>query len=404
MSILQKADPVGIDLGTFSLKAVQLKRSAGKVQLAKWDAEPTPEGAIDGGMIRDVELLGGKLADLLNRMELRKPKIITAIGGQQVFTRTLLMPVIPRSDMAAAIQFQLEGILPIPIQEAVIDFSVLGIQQTAEGERAEILIVATRKAIIEQLVAVCNRAQALILAIEIGPLALNRCLYPHHRPIELPAKIKDGWLARWKRGKTASLLRAESGRFQVRKAAVTATSVPAVENQLSAEDENQYPEAAGSIAGKGVLYLNLGHNSVQFSLFQDQVMRFTRTISHGGIRFISALAAERDLSMNEALELMRQGTSPASTETIMSDIIGEVWRSIEYFQQHNPGLTVAEVILTGGAARLSNWPDFLRERLPVPVNPLDPLQHIAVKSSPEEIRELQNSYGIALGLALREVI
>ena len=94
--------------------------------------------------------------------------------------RTLeLPPVTDRKELAAAVRFQAQDQVPMPLNNAVLDFHPLGVIDTPAGPRQRVVLVAAQRDMVEQLLAAVRGAGLTPEGIDLSAFALIRSL--HHR-------------------------------------------------------------------------------------------------------------------------------------------------------------------------------------------------------------------------------
>lgn len=169
---------VGLDIGSYALKGVHLESRWGKKTVKAWGMEVLPPGVVQGGTVADPLLLGEAIASLLERLKVRNPRVVASVPGRQVFLRRLNFPGVKRitkSELRQAVYLQLEGILPFPAEEAVVDFLIPGNWQPGQ-EMLGVLVAAVRRRLVEQIMEAFKVAGITLEALEAEPLALERCL------------------------------------------------------------------------------------------------------------------------------------------------------------------------------------------------------------------------------------
>jgi type IV pilus assembly protein PilM len=236
---------VGLDIQPGYVAAVQA-RAAGGLQVQKAAGMPLPGDAMREGEVLDGGTLSDALRELFGRAHLDK-RVRVGVANQRTVLRMLEMPPLTdRKELAAAVRFQAEDQMPMPLENAVVDFHALGIIDTPAGPRQRVAVVAAQRDMVERLLSAVRRAGLRPEAVDLSAFALIRALH----------------------------------RFEV-----------------MAEGQ---PEGAESAR---ILYLNVG-GLTNMAIAEGAVCRFTRVVG-GGLESMAATVAERHhLPLDEARELL----------------------------------------------------------------------------------------------------
>jgi type IV pilus assembly protein PilM len=173
------ADVVGLDIQPGFAAAVRSKVNGSIVaEQATWVALPSDT-------MRDGEVVDeGALADALREMFAASgmnKRVRVGVANQRTVLRTLeLPPVTDQKELAAAVTFQAQDQVPMPLSNAVLDFHPLGIVDTPAGPRQRVVLVAAQRDMIERLVGAVRRAGLSPEGVDLSAFALIRSLY---RPV-----------------------------------------------------------------------------------------------------------------------------------------------------------------------------------------------------------------------------
>jgi type IV pilus assembly protein PilM len=173
---LAKKNPrgsVGLDLDGAFVSAVQT--SGGRISRAA--SLDLPSGLITDGEVTDVEGLSSSLKSFFKENGLPS-RVRLGVSNQQIVVRHLDLPVIEdQTQLAAAVRFQAAEAIAMPLEEAVLDFQVVGEQTSPEGTpRLRVVVVAARKAMIERFVDSVRGAGLKPEGIDLNAFALVRAL------------------------------------------------------------------------------------------------------------------------------------------------------------------------------------------------------------------------------------
>ncbi|MCH7908429.1 MAG: type IV pilus assembly protein PilM, partial [Candidatus Hydrogenedentes bacterium] len=165
--------------------------------------------------------------------------------------------------------------------------------------------------------------------------------------------------------------------------------------------------------GQCVALLDMGATTTDIVIQKDGQFKFTRSLHVGGNDITTAIAANFNMSFEDAERLKREkGFAPTGDAKrdgrggevighVLERLVGEVNRSFAYFRSQPGGGPVTRVIVTGGGACLKNIIPFLQSQLHIDVRIAQPLAGIAVSPKANEASEHPEQACVVLGLALR---
>lgn len=172
--MFSKLPGIGLDIGSQKIKIIRVAHKKSQLDLIRYGSMPTPAGTFKGGIIVDPEGLGAELRYLVKDLKLRGQRTVSALGGQQIFMRNIYIPNVKASELDDAIWYQAMHVLPIPVEEAVMDHYVVRQVETAQGRNTEILLVAVGKNQVENIKLACHIAGLKLAVLEVETQALFR--------------------------------------------------------------------------------------------------------------------------------------------------------------------------------------------------------------------------------------
>lgn len=168
---------IGLDIDRGALKAVQISRSAGELTLRHVGYHRLPPGAIVDGEVADVEVLGAEIREFWSSHSFKGKSVILGVANGRVVVRLLDFPRMEEEDLKSAITFEAQDHIPMPLDEAVLDYVLLGPQ--AEGSDLDrILVVAAHKDMIGGYTAALRAGGLKPAGIDVKALALTRSVLP----------------------------------------------------------------------------------------------------------------------------------------------------------------------------------------------------------------------------------
>jgi type IV pilus assembly protein PilM len=167
---------VGLDIQPGLVAAVKA-RVNGSVLAERAAARPLEADTVREGEVVDVEALTESLRELFSDGALGK-RVRVGIANQRTVMRTLeLPPVTDRKELAAAVRFQAQDQVPMPLSNAVIDFHPLGLIDTPAGQRQRVVLVAAQRDMVERLLSAVRGAGLSPEGVDLSAFALIRSLH-----------------------------------------------------------------------------------------------------------------------------------------------------------------------------------------------------------------------------------
>ncbi|MER3455821.1 MAG: hypothetical protein C4303_00990 [candidate division GAL15 bacterium] len=338
---------VGLDVGSHSVKAVELVRAGGRFRVAHAAVVATPPGGVVDGAAQDPKVLAPAIREAFDRARIRNRRVNTALSGRAVVVREVRLPTMPDAELAQAVRFEAERYLPAASKDAAVDFQILERVQEGQTTRLDVLFVAARRDVVDGFSLALREAGVTPEVLEVTSFALMRLFQ---------SETQEGAVVLADLGADSSdILVVHKGRLRL------ARSVPVAGNALTR-----------AVAGR----LGLEPTAAQAAKEEKAV----------------AVANPARLT-DRVCARVAEAILP-----VLGDILTELRRSIDFFQSRWPGEAVQKVILSGGTARLSNIAALFADELGVPVEVGDPFRVAAADGVDPALGPV---LATAVGLALR---
>ncbi len=356
LSFLRSKDMLGIDLGSTSLKIVQI--SNGK--LVRWaykeldmkDAGPETQAGD-----RMTALTGLLSAFMLE--EKGAPKVgAISVSGNSVIVRYVKLPKLSRAELEKTIQFEAEPYIPFAIPEVNMGFHILGDVIEDGQPKMETVLVAAKKELIEQRLGVLNSAGFRPAIVDVDAFAL-----------ESAYALASGGL---QQQETALLINIGAN----------VTTMIILENGLSRVVRDVF------IAG----------NTINKSLQRifDCSFEEAEKLKRKGQILVTPDEKEATLAQDDQDSLQISNT----IVTVMKDLVSEIQRSLDFFLSQNPERQVNRIMLCGGACGINGLDRYFSQELHVTVEMFDPFAGLASGNLPDP--QLRPAFAVAVGLASRK--
>ncbi len=184
----KKSSIVGLDLDPSHLAAAEVSVN-GHVSVTKAALTLLRPGVLRDGEVADAEALTQALRDLFTEHEL-PTRVRLGVANQRIVVRTLDLP--PKLDdkaLQAAVALEAPDHIPMPMDEAILDFQKVGIVETPAGPRTRVVIVAVRREMVETLISAATAAGLQVEGIDLSAFAMVRALAAPGDPARLYVNV-----------------------------------------------------------------------------------------------------------------------------------------------------------------------------------------------------------------------
>jgi len=169
---------VGLTIEPGRIAAAQVRVNGRIVVEAGGRAELAPSIVRDGE-VADVDALAGALRDLWRENRDLDNRVRIGVANARIVVRTLMLPPIDNAaDLATAVHFQAKDEIPMPLENAVLDFRVIGTVDTPEGPRQRVVLVAARREMVRDVLDAARAAGLRPIGIDLSAFGMVRALQP----------------------------------------------------------------------------------------------------------------------------------------------------------------------------------------------------------------------------------
>ncbi len=332
---------LGLDIGSKSIKVIETAQSGDK-----WVLKTSGIVAYSGNSPdkfqddKEYETLAEIVKKLINQIKVSDKNVNIGLPEAQVFTRTIRFPLLSDEEISAAVKWESEQYIPIPANEAIIQYSVL--EKDEKTASVSVLLVAAPKVVVEKYVKISRLAGLMPTSAETELIALNRSV----SPMQGTALVLD--------------LGASYSNIAISKDSnlVFSRSVP----------------VAGDALSRAL--------SQTMELNTQQSDEYKKTYG---------------LSKDQL-----DGKVRVSLEPIVNVLIEEIKKVIHFYQTEEKGQLPTSVILSGGTSMMNDLAPSISNSLGLETLLADPFQRIQVdQETLKSLKEFSPYYGVACGLAMR---
>jgi type IV pilus assembly protein PilM len=171
---------VGLDIGSHSVKVVELVRAGKSLKLAHYAIQELAPGTVVDGEIVNREHVNASIRDALRNAGIKPKAVFSAVSGRSVIVRRIPMEKMSEEEARQAIHWEAEQHIPFRIDEVSIDFKIIN-PELAPGQM-EVLLVAAKKEAVELHKGLLAGAGVRPAAIELEQFALQRAYEFSYKP------------------------------------------------------------------------------------------------------------------------------------------------------------------------------------------------------------------------------
>ncbi len=175
----RKKTAVGLDIGSGFVKLVQVDHSGDQPQVLRVGMKPLADDAIVEGEVMDPDLVAETLRALCQEMGLKRPELVTAIGGHDVIIKKIEMDRMKEADAREVIRWEAEQHVPFDIKSVELDFQIL--DPDSEGLQMAVLLVAAKRELVDNKVGLLQTAGLSPAVMDVDAFALHNA-FEHNYP------------------------------------------------------------------------------------------------------------------------------------------------------------------------------------------------------------------------------
>jgi type IV pilus assembly protein PilM len=343
------AAPIGLDIGSSAVRVAEVTTGRRGVALTRFGQVALPAGAVVDGEVRDRGVVSQAVSQVFKRSKVGRKRAVVGVANQRVVVRQLELPYLEEKEFRSALRFQVADQIPMPVEEAELDFQVLGDYTTEAGDHLmSVLLVAAATDMVEQFVGVLTDAAVEPAGVDLTPFAVARAVSPAAR------------------GETGT--------------------------------------------GGGEAIIDVGAGVTNILVHFNGEARFVRILLVGGDDATRALSEALDVSPEEAeaikLDLGRGVGTPEAQRILQERIdylIGEIRGSLDYYMSQEESEGVSSTLVTGGGAAMPRFVERLAQAVGISARRASPFADIHTSRSGltgEQLAQVEPVAAAAIGLAM----
>jgi len=338
---------VGLDIGSSSVKAIELKPAGKGFRVSAIGVESVPPDSIVDGAIID----GGAVADAVRRLFANKrfkaKDVVASLSGNSVIVKKITLPSMTEAELSESIYWEAEQYIPFDIQDVNLDYEIL--DSGTQGSM-EVLLVAAKKDKIADYTNVISQAGKTPVIVDVDVFALQNAFEANYG-------------------------------FE--------------------------PSAVVALLNAGASAININILSGSQSVFTRDVSMggnaFTEAVQKElNLPYESAEQLKKGQDVDGATYEDARAVLRAMTDNVLL----EVEKTFDFFKATASNDRIDRIMLCGGASRVEGFAESLRERFATEVEQFDPFRQVGIdakKAGIDNVDEYGPVAAVAMGLALRKV-
>jgi type IV pilus assembly protein PilM len=344
----KKKSVAGLDIGSSSIKMVELSGKANNLNLVSLGFENLPADTIIDGQIMEMNTVSDVISNLCTNFQVKADQVVTGVSGHSVIIKNIVLPPMSREELEESIDWHAEEHIPFDIADVSLDYKV-----TAEtSDATHVLIAACKRERIDNIRQAIQLAGRQPVVIDVDTFALQNCYEVNYSPNATDC--------------------------------VTLLNIGASTMNVNIV--------------KGTRSLFTRDITVGGSQFTDVLQR------NFGVSFQQAEAMKRGVNT--------PGIETKAIEPLMHNVTevvaNEIQKTFDFYRATSDDSTtvVKKILISGGGSKLQGLSDELSARLQMPVEVLNPFRNIVVderKFDHGYMSEVMPEMAVAVGLAVRGV-
>lgn len=343
----RKKGVIGVDIGSSSIKIVELKETSRGYQLVNYGIAPLPSEVIVDGAIMDSSAIVEVIKNLLAERKIKTRDAAISVSGHSVIIKKITLPAMTEAELEESIQWEAEQYIPFPISDVNIDFHIL--EMVPGQSQMDVLIVAVKKDMINDYTAVMAEAGINPVVVDVDSFALENtyCINYDIFPEQTVALVNMG---------------------------ANVTNINILKGGTSTLTRDV------SVGGRQITNEIQKHVGVSFE--DAEMLKYGGKVSGVDAREIDGM--------------IKSGSNA---------LVTEVQRSLDFYLSTSHEGNIERVYLSGGSSKIKGIVGIIAERTGIPTELMDPFHKIGFNQKTFDLESLKKDAPllcVGVGLAIRK--
>ena len=346
----KKKSVAGLDVGSSSVKVVELDGKTNNLNLVNLGFENLPDDSVIDGQIMELNAVSEVIQNVCSDHKIKSNQVVTGVSGHSVIIKNIVLPPMSQEELEESIDWHAEEHIPYDLSDVSLDYHVT----SEEEEATNVMIAACKKERLENIKQAIQLAGKSPIVIDVDTFALQNCYELNYQP-----------------------------------------------------DESQVV----TLLNIGASTMNVNIVQGTRSLFTRDITvggsQFTDILQKSlGYSFDQAEAVKRGVA--DAIEDVDEKAIEPLMNNVTEMVTMEIQKTFDFYRAtaEDDELSVDKILISGGGSKLVGLSEDLAARLEVPVEVLDPFRQVKVdtrKFDPDYLSEIMPEMAVAVGLAIRGV-
>jgi len=341
-----KKNLVGVDIGSSSIKAVELQKKGNSYHLVHLGFENLSPDTVVDGQIMELNNVSNVITSIFAEHQIKTSRVAAGVSGHSVIVKNIVLPQMSEDELRESFSWHAEEHIPFDISDVNLDYQIT----SSSSEALNVLLAACKSdkiANVKQAIQLAGKQPAVI---DVDTFALQNCYEVNYQP---------------RHGEVVALL-----------------NIGASNMNINIMNGTRSVFARDASVGGGQYT----------SLLQKEL----------GLTFEQAEAVKRGYPLPEGIEA--RPIQPI-IETVSDILALEIRKTMDFYRAtaEDSDEAIQKILIAGGSSKLPGLPDYLAKRFEIPVELFDPFRQIEVdgrKFDPDYMKEIVPDMAIAVGLAL----
>jgi type IV pilus assembly protein PilM len=336
---------VGLDIGSSSVKAVEIEKNREGYALAGCAIAPAGEEVVVDGIIRNPDSLSQTIEQLFVDSGIKTRSVAASVSGHSVIVKKITVAANDEEELASVIPHEAQQQIQLEMEDIKLSYQVLG---PTSPSTYDVLLAAVKREKVANYTDVLQKARAIPVVIDVDAFALGNAFEMNYEPS--PNMV-------------VALLNIGASIMNI---SIVRGGVPLFTRDVS-----------------------VGGN-----LYTDALQK------EFGLSFADAESLKEGRQFGE----VKIESRAAHIRSVSEIVLLEIQKTLDFFRQNTTGEAIQKIYLAGGSARVEGLADLLRQDLNVPVEIIDPFRKVQIdpaKFDLDHVGELRPRMAVAVGLALR---
>ena len=336
---------VGLDIGSSSVKAVELARKGGGYELVSLGIEPLGQDVVVDGSIMDALLVSSAIKKVVTENKIKVKEVATSVSGHSVIVKKMTMSAVGEAEVASAIPYEAQQHIPFDLADVNLSYQVMGL---APGGGTEVMMVAAKREKILNHTNVLSQAGRIPVVVDIDALALQNAFEANYDP---------------QPGALVALLNVGASTMNIN---IVRDGMPLFTRDVS-----------------------MGGNHYTDTLQKELDLSFEDA---------------EHLKQGHSLPNLSADAAAPHLRAVSEILLLEIHKTVEFFRQTTSQENIQAIYLAGGGAKVAGLLELLKQEFNVPIEIMDPFRRVNINPARFDVgsaAEVAPRLCVAMGLALR---